>query len=84
MMLVTGATGNTGGATLKAVQKLGAPVRVLVRDPSRFQASDGVEVATGSFEDAASLDAALDGVDHAYLVDAPTSKQVEHRAAFGG
>ncbi len=44
-MLVTGATGNTGGATLKAVQKLGAPVRVLVRDPSRFQASDGVEVA---------------------------------------
>ncbi len=82
MILVTGATGKTGGATLQALIKLGAPVRALVRDPSKFKAPDGVEVAVGHFEDAASLDAALKGVEHAFLVGASTQHQVEQESAF--
>lgn len=82
MILVTGATGTTGGATLRALRETGAPVRVLVRDAAKFKAPDGVEVAVGHFEDAASLDAALKGVDHAYLVSASSEQQVAQESAF--
>lgn len=82
MILVTGATGTTGGATLRALQSAAIPVRVLVRDPSAFEAPAGVEVATGHFEDAASLAAALTGVDHAYLVSPGSERQVELETLF--
>ncbi|GAC1643531.1 MAG: butenolide phosphate reductase ScbC [Herpetosiphon sp.] len=81
MILVTGATGKTGGATIESLIKLGAPVRALVRDPGKFQTPDGVEVAVGHFEDAASLDAALKGVDKAYLV-AGGEQQVAQESKF--
>ncbi|MBA3945228.1 MAG: SDR family oxidoreductase [Herpetosiphonaceae bacterium] len=82
MILVTGATGKTGGATLQALTKLGAPVRALVRDPNKWHVPEGVEVAVGHFEDPASLDAALQGVEKAYLVGASTEQQVEQESAF--
>ncbi len=82
MILVTGATGTTGGATLRALRAAGVPARALVRDPSTFKVPAGVDVATGHFEDAASLDAALDGVDHAYLVSPVTERQVELETLF--
>lgn len=82
MILVTGATGKTGGATLQALTALGAPVRVLVRDAGKFTAPDGVQVAVGHFEDAASLDAALQGVEKAFLVGASNEQQVEQESAF--
>lgn len=82
MILVTGATGTTGGATVAALHAAGAPLRALVRTPSAYDAPDGVEVAGGTFEDAASLDAALAGVDHAYLVGASSPQQVELETAF--
>ncbi len=47
MVLVTGATGTAGGATPRALRALDAPVRVLVRDPSGFDAPASVEVAVG-------------------------------------
>lgn len=82
MILVTGVTGTTGGATLRALRALDAPVRVLVRDPSTFAAPAGVEVAVGRFEDPGSLDAALAGVDHAYLVSPSSERQVAQETAF--
>jgi len=82
MILVTGVTGTTGGATLRALRALDAPVRVLVRDPLTFAAPAGVEVAVGRFEDPGSLDAALAGVDHAYLVGASSEWQVAQETAF--
>jgi len=82
MILGTGATGTTGGATLRALRAVGVPARALVRDPSTFEAPAGVDVAPGHFEDAASLDAALDGVDHAYLVSPVTERQVELETLF--
>jgi len=82
MILVTGATGTTGGATVQALADAGVEARALVRDPSKFTAPAGIEVVTGSFDNAASLDAALDGVSHAYLVLPASPEQVELETAF--
>lgn len=82
MILVTGATGTTGGATLRALVSTGAPVRALVRNPNKFAAPPGVEVAVGSFEDSASLDAALQGVDRAYLIGPFEAGMVQLETAF--
>jgi uncharacterized protein YbjT (DUF2867 family) len=82
MILVTGVTGTTGGATLRALHGTGARVRVLVRDPARFTAPADVEVAVGSFDDAASLAAALQGVESAFLVHPGSETQVAAESAF--
>ena len=37
MILVTGATGNTGAATLRALLDKGAEVRALVHDPDKLK-----------------------------------------------
>jgi len=82
MILVTGATGNTGAAVLSALLERNAAVRAFVHDPEKFSAPAGVEVAAGDFRDPASLDAALAGVDHAYLVGPSVPDQVELETAF--
>jgi uncharacterized protein YbjT (DUF2867 family) len=82
MILVTGATGNTGGATLRALVDQGAEVRALVHDPDKLKAPAGVDVVVADFHDTASLDAALAGADHAYLVGPSVQDQVELETAF--
>jgi uncharacterized protein YbjT (DUF2867 family) len=82
MILVTGATGNTGAPVLGALVERNAAVRAFVHDPKKFSAPAGVEVAAGDFRDAASLEAALAGVDHAYLVGPAGPDQVELETAF--
>jgi uncharacterized protein YbjT (DUF2867 family) len=72
--LVTGATGQQGGATLDALLARGHQVRALTRKPdspgARRLAGRGVEVVAGDLDDTASLDRALAGVDGAFLVTA--------------
>jgi uncharacterized protein YbjT (DUF2867 family) len=82
MILVTGATGTTGGATLRALVRAGVPVRAFVRDAARLEVGAGVEVAIGDFADRSSLDRAFVGVEKAYLVAAPAPGQVELESAF--
>jgi uncharacterized protein YbjT (DUF2867 family) len=82
MILVTGATGNTGGAALSALAEQGAEVRALVHHPDKLEAPAGVDVVAGDFRDAASLDAALAGADHAYLVGPSQQDQIELETAF--
>lgn len=73
MILVTGATGQIGGAVLE--RRAGVPgVRALVREPVDL---GEVEVAVGSFDDEASLAAALDGVDTVFLAGRDNPSQVE-------
>ena len=72
-ILVTGATGQLGRLAIDALLDRGiAPgdVVALVRDASRASdlADRGVLVRTGSFDDPASLDAALAGVDRLLFV----------------
>ena len=77
-VLVTGATGNTGGALLKLLNERRVAVRVLVRH-DRDAAKLGMpadSIAVGDFDDADSIAAALRSVDSAYLVT-PSSSSAE-------
>jgi uncharacterized protein YbjT (DUF2867 family) len=70
LILVTGATGNTGSALLSELDRRGASVRAMVRS-SKDQAklpNTSAAVVVGNFDDPRSLEAALEGVTHAYLV----------------
>jgi uncharacterized protein YbjT (DUF2867 family) len=67
IILVTGATGNQGGATLRHLAgrdgfKLRAMTRNLSGDAAKALAERGVEVVQGDLDDEASLAAALAGV----------------------
>ncbi|HEX7666359.1 MAG TPA: SDR family oxidoreductase [Polyangiaceae bacterium] len=76
MILVTGATGKIGSHALKLLSEAGVPARAFVRDPSRlFGGPPGVEIVKGDLDDAASLRAALTGVDAVLLITAPNAKQ---------
>ncbi|HFC04956.1 MAG TPA: NAD-dependent epimerase/dehydratase family protein, partial [Rhizobiales bacterium] len=53
---VTGATGFVGGHLLASLRATGRPVRVLVRDPAKFDNIDtNTEVVTGDLDDRAAL-----------------------------
>ncbi|MEU5408074.1 NmrA family NAD(P)-binding protein [Nocardia asteroides] len=71
-VLVTGATGKQGGATARALLAAGQPVRAFVRDPAapaaRALAEAGADLATGDFDDPASLRTAALGVRAVFLV----------------
>ena len=78
VILVTGATGNTGALLLQQLERRGARVRAMVRAPH-----DGTQlphtsatVVGGTFDDPHSLEAALRGVTRAYLVT-PSSPDAE-------
>jgi uncharacterized protein YbjT (DUF2867 family) len=69
MILVTGATGNAGGALVRALLDAGQRVRGLVRreaDRSRLPA--GVEAATGDLDDPGTLRAPLQDVGAVFLL----------------
>jgi uncharacterized protein YbjT (DUF2867 family) len=70
MILLTGITGNIGGATARALLAKGVRFRALVRDPAKAAAwaAQGVELVQGDVEDAAAVTRALAGVDRALLV----------------
>ena len=78
-ILVTGATGNTGRAIVDALARRGAPVRAMVRtEADRAKLPAGVPAVVADFDDLASIAAALDGADRAYLVT-PSSERAEEQ-----
>ena len=70
LLLVTGASGYIGGRLMRALHDAGARVRCMARRPEELRARvpEDVEVVRGDVLDAASLTAALDGVDTAYFL----------------
>ena len=72
VILITGATGQQGGAAAKYLLKDGWSVRALVRDPTKEKAQElakqGVELVQGDLYDRASLGDALGGVYGAFSV----------------
>lgn len=78
MILLTGITGNIGGATARALLAQGVRFRALVRDLAKAAAwgEQGVELVQGDFEDPDSITRALQGVDRALLV-LPNGEQQE-------
>ncbi|MGW7411782.1 NmrA/HSCARG family protein [Streptomyces sp. NPDC054863] len=65
-VLVTGATGNQGGGTARALLDDGWEVRALVRDPdsvaARALAKAGAVLTPGNLDDAAAIERAVEGV----------------------
>jgi len=70
LVLLTGATGYVGGRLLPALESAGYRVRCLARRPDilRSRALAGTEVVQGDVLDAASIEAAMQGVDAAYYL----------------
>jgi uncharacterized protein YbjT (DUF2867 family) len=84
MILVTGATGNNGQELVRQLTALGQKVRALVRSPGKAGSLKGpnVELAEGDFDQPATLDAALKGVDKAFLLTPVAERCVEWQNAF--
>ena len=70
MHLLTGATGYIGGRLLRRLQRNGAAVRCLCRNPETlsWRLAPGTELVQGDLLQPASLDVAFSGVDIAYYL----------------
>ena len=71
-VLVTGATGFTGGHLARELVRRGRAVRALVRDPAKAAAlaKDGIELATGDLTDADAVARATEGCEVVYHIAA--------------
>ncbi|AUW43122.1 NmrA/HSCARG family protein [Rhizobium leguminosarum] len=71
-VLVTGATGQQGGAVVRALMTRGHRVKAITRRPESDGAkrltAAGVQVVAGDLDDAASVAAAAEGVDAMFLM----------------
>jgi uncharacterized protein YbjT (DUF2867 family) len=84
MILVVGATGTNGREVVTRLAAAGRRVRALVRSPAKFAdlRLPNVEVVPGDLDDPASLDAALNGVDRAFIVTAVDQRAVQWCRSF--
>ena len=87
LILVTGATGQQGGAALRLLRERGYPIRALTRHPDRPKAhalvGHGTEIVGGDLKDMPSLVRAMDGVYGVYSVQTPMEEGVESEIAQG-
>jgi uncharacterized protein YbjT (DUF2867 family) len=70
MILVTGATGTVGGELVARLAAAGQPVRAMTRRPDSATLPAGATAVYGDAADPASLTAAFDGADRAFLMSA--------------
>ena len=84
MILITGATGNNGRELVRQLAAAGQHVRALVRNPAKAAElkDPNVELAVGDFDQPATLDAALRGVEKAFLLTPVAEHFVEWQRAF--
>jgi uncharacterized protein YbjT (DUF2867 family) len=78
MILITGASGNAGGAVLREVLKSGNGARAMLRSKEdTAKVPQGATPVIADFADKLSLRRALEGVDTVYLVCSPVRELVE-------
>ena len=84
MILVTGATGRIGGELVKNLVASGEQVRAMVRNPTRADTIQGlgVETVVGDLERPETLDAALRGVERAFLISGDNPQIAELHGNF--
>ena len=84
MILITAPTGTNGREILKQLSAKGVRARAMVRKRENVQLSrtGNVEFVNGDFDDASSLDAALVGVERAFLLSPSSAQQVAREASF--
>jgi uncharacterized protein YbjT (DUF2867 family) len=88
IILISGATGQQGGATARALAGKGFKLRALTRNPDSdaakaLAAATGAELVKGDLDDEASLKAALAGAWGAYAVQNTWTAGVEGEEAQG-
>jgi uncharacterized protein YbjT (DUF2867 family) len=83
-VLVTGATGQVGGALLEELLRRGAPVRAMVRTEEQATglAARGVDAVVADLEHPESLPDVLDGVGHVFLMSRDDPRQPEMEGAL--
>ena len=79
-LLISGATGTTGGALIKELEAQGIAAKALVRDTHKAAdlASDTISLVKGNLGDPASLKEAFQGVKAAYLNVLPGADALDH------
>ncbi len=84
-ILVTGATGQQGGAAVPGLLAKGYRLRVMTRSPEKMRGirRPDVEVVRGDFRDRESLGRALDGVSGAFVMGTPYEKGAEAEVTEG-
>lgn len=84
MILLTGVTGKTGGASAQALLKKGVPLRAIVRNAEKAAAlkAAGVELVVGDVSDRAVVEKALAGVDKALMTLPNGEHQLEMEKQF--
>jgi uncharacterized protein YbjT (DUF2867 family) len=86
-VLVSGATGNQGGAVTQALLASGHQVRAVTRNTesprARTLAEQGVELMQGDLDDPQSFGRALRGVDTFYLMGSPQEVGVDGEVTQG-
>jgi NAD(P)H dehydrogenase (quinone) len=83
-ILVSGATGRTGGAAIDELLKMGKRVRAYVRSDGKEAAglrARGVDIAVGDFTDIDAIRAAMDGIRSAYFLH-PIRPGIIHASAY--
>jgi len=77
VILVTGATGHVGAELVRLFGEARTPARALIHSPDKAIQikSLGLETALGDFEQPDTLDAAMDGCDHLFLLSPPNPGQ---------
>lgn len=84
-IVVTGATGTTGGAVVTALLERGAQVRAVTRSPRRarkLEQSAGIEAVVADLDDPTALPHVLDGASAAYLVNPASPGLPAREGAF--
>src|SRR6266508_1530016 len=85
MIAVSGATGNIGKEVVRQLVAKGQPVRVLARNVQKGRAmfpEPGVDIVQADLDQPESLEKALEGVDHAFLLSSTDPQQVALQGNF--
>ena len=83
-ILITGATGNTGMAVVERLAHMDIPFRAMVHTPAKMNLvkKGQAEIVAGDFNNAASLDRALAGIERVYLLSPPSPDQFTLQTGF--
>lgn len=85
MFLLTGASGSVGFELAKLFSENGIAAKAMVRSETageKLKGFSGITPVTGDFDDAASLDRVLHGVDRAFLLTNSTERSEGQQLAF--
>lgn len=86
-VLVTGVTGKQGGAVASVLRKRGHKVRGMTKNPKSKKVlalkNNGIDIIKGNFDDPATIELALEGIDTVFLMGIPFRQGVEAETKQG-